>query len=267
MPSPHAPALRTRTGESASPRRWRREAVYFLLAYLVYVTARWVFVGDPAVAQRNASWVWELEVATGMAIEGSVQQAFSSALVSAVLSNVYLAAQLAVLPLAIVWVYRRSPSIYRKFRTTIIATWMISVPIFALFPVAPPRLADLGLADTVSTQAAVVLNGSSTMFYNPFAAVPSLHVGFAFAVGVAVAFAARGLWLKAAALLWGPLVTLTVVATANHYVFDVIVGLVVTLAGFAVWHLHERRVGRAAVGALPWRRSQGPGARTQAAVA
>jgi hypothetical protein len=244
MPALHPLPLRTRTDGSAGHRRWRREAVYFLLAYLVYVTARWVFVGDPAVAQKNASWVWELEAATGTAIEGSVQRAFSSDVVSAVLSNVYLAAQLAVLPLAIVWVYRRSPAIYRKFRTTVIATWMISVPIFALFPVAPPRLAELGLADTVSTQVAVVLNGSSTMFYNPFAAVPSLHVGFAFAVGVAVAFAARTLWLRAVAALWGPLVTLTVVATANHYVFDVVVGLLVTLAGFTVWHLHEHRLER-----------------------
>ena len=232
-------------------RRGRIEAAYFLAAYLVYVAARWIFVGDPATAQRNATWVWELEQATGTAIEVSVQRAFSAPVLSAVLSNVYLAAQLAVLPAAIVWVYRRSQSIYRRFRTTVIATWMISVPIFAMFPVAPPRLADLGLADTVSTQAAVVLNGSSTMFYNPFAAVPSLHVGFAFAVGIAVAVAARRRWVKAVALLWGPVVTLTVVATANHYVFDVLVGLVVTLAGFALWFTYPHRRDRPVVLSAP----------------
>lgn len=224
--------------------------LWFLLAYLVYVTARWLLAGDGAVAQRNAAWVWELELATGTAIEGSVQRAFGSSAMSAVLSNVYLAAQLAVLPLAIVWVYRRSQPVYRRFRTTIIATWMISVPIFALFPVAPPRLAALGLVDTVSNQAAVALTGSSTMFYNPFAAVPSLHVGFAFAVGVAVAVAARRRWVKALGALWGPVVTLTVLATANHYVFDVVTGLAVTLAGFGVWYLHEHRPGRpVAIGA------------------
>lgn len=229
------------------PRRargWRTEAAYFLLAYLVYVTARWVFVGDPAAAQRHASWVWGLERATGTAIEGSVQRTFSSEAASLVLSNVYLAAQLAVLPVAIVWLYRRSQPVYRRFRTTIIATWMISVPIFALFPVAPPRLAALGLADTVSNQAGAVLNGSSTMFYNPFAAVPSLHVGFAFAVGIAVAAAARHVWVKALAALWGPVVTLTVIATANHYVFDVLVGLVVTGAGFAVWSVRAHPLPR-----------------------
>jgi hypothetical protein len=52
---------------------------------------------------------------------------------------------------------------------------MLSVPIFALFPVAPPRLAGLGMEDTVSHQSGVVLTGHSTIFYNPLAAVPS-HV-------------------------------------------------------------------------------------------
>ncbi len=246
----------TRTASPSLPRhrqarRGRVEAGYFLLAYLVYVGARWVFVGDAGTAQRNAAWIWELEQATGTAIEESVQRAFGSPVISAVLSNVYLAAQLAVLPVAIVWVYRRSESVYRRFRTTVIATWMISVPIFALFPVAPPRLADLGLADTVSAQATVVLNGSSTIFYNPFAAVPSLHVGFAFAVGVAVAFAAHRRWVKAVALLWGPVVALTVVATANHYVFDILVGLLVTLAGFALWFVHPQRRHRPVVLTTP----------------
>lgn len=227
-----------------SPRRGRAEAGYFLVTYLVYVTARWVFLGDVDTAQRNATWIWNLELATGTAIEGSVQRAFSSQAASTILSNVYLAAQLAVLPVSIVWLYRRCQPIYRKVRTTIIATWMISVPIFALFPVAPPRLAALGLADPLSGQATSVLSGSSTMFYNQFAAVPSLHVGFAFAIGVAVACAARSRWIKALAALWGPVVTLTVIATANHYVFDVIAGLAVTAAGFGVWHVRERRLER-----------------------
>jgi hypothetical protein len=65
----------------------------------------------------------------------------------------------------------------------VIATWLIAVPIFALFPVAPPRLA--GFVDTVSDQAPVALTGHSTVFYNPYAAVPSLHVGFAFAIAIA----------------------------------------------------------------------------------
>ena len=110
----------------------------------------------------------------------------------------------------------------------------MAVPIFALFPVAPPRLAGIGVADTVSHRAAVALTGHSTIFYNPYAAVPSLHVGLAFAIGIAAHATFRAWWAKALALMWGPLVTVSVIATGNQYVFDVAAGVCVTgLAGAA----------------------------------
>jgi arylamine N-acetyltransferase len=68
-------------------------------------------------------------------------------------SNVYLAAQLVVLPAALVWMYRRSPRVYRGLRDIVIGAWLVAVPMFALFPVAPPRLAGIGVADTVSHRA------------------------------------------------------------------------------------------------------------------
>ena len=109
----------------------------------------------------------------------------------------------------------------------------MAVPIFAVFPVAPPRLAGIGLADTVSHDAAVALTGHSTIFYNPYAAVPSLHVGFAFAVGIAVQVTLRARWARALALTWGPLVTVSVIATGNHYFFDAAAGLLVTGLAYA----------------------------------
>ena len=84
------------------------------------------------------------------------------------------------------------------------------------------------------------LSGHSTIFYNAFAAVPSLHVGFAFAVSLALAAALQARWAKALVLLWGPLVTLAVIATGNHFVFDAVAGLVVTLAGFTAGSLLPR---------------------------
>lgn len=221
--------------------RWRREVELFLAAYLVYTAARWVFAGDLETARAHALWIFDLEEVAGVAVEASVQEAFSTSAASWVLSNVYLAAQLVVLPGALVWLYRRSWSVYRVLRSTVVATWLLSVPIFALFPVAPPRLAGLGLTDTVSQQAAVALTGSSTIFYNPYAAVPSLHVGFAFAIGIAVAAAVRAPWARILVGLWGPVVTLTVVATGNHYVFDVAAGLAVTAAGFALGRYATRK--------------------------
>jgi membrane-associated phospholipid phosphatase len=216
---------------------WRRQLALFGAAYVVYNVARWVFAGDLAPAREHARWIVDLERDAGVAIEGSVQRALDSGVASLLLSNVYLAAQFVVVPGALIWLYRRRPQVYRSLRNTLLATWLIAVPIFALYPVAPPRLADMGIVDTVSEQAGVELTGRSTIFYNQLAAVPSLHVGFAVAVGVAFAVALRWRSAKVLALLWGPLVSLSVVATGNHYLFDIAAGLAVTAAGFAAGRL------------------------------
>jgi membrane-associated phospholipid phosphatase len=217
---------------TAQPMRARSQLLLFLAAYLLYTAGRWVTAGDLDTATDHAQWIMDAEDDLGVGVERSVQDALTGGLVSWLFSNLYLAAQLVVLPGALLWLYRRAPAVYRPLRDTVLATWMLSVPIYALFPVAPPRLADGGMSDTVSSQAAVELTGRSTIFYNELAAVPSLHCGFALAVGIALAVAARRRWAKALALLWGPLVCLIVVATANHYVFDIAAGLAVTVAGY-----------------------------------
>jgi hypothetical protein len=221
---------------------WRTELLLFVAAYCVYNAARWVFAGDLSDAQEHARWIFDLERHLGVAVEGSVQRAFDFSAGAWVLSNLYLLAQLVVVPGVLLWLYRSAPPIYRRLRDTVVATWLIAVPVFALFPVAPPRLAGIGIADTVSQQAGVELTGRSTIFYNQLAAVPSLHVGFAVAVGVAVAAALRRPWAKALALMWGPLVSLSVIATGNHYIFDIAAGLVVTGLGFAVGRLRVPRL-------------------------
>jgi membrane-associated phospholipid phosphatase len=117
-----------------------------------------------------------------------------------------------------------------------------TVPIYALFPVAPPRLAGIGIIDTISDKSETSLNSHvATSFYNPFAAVPSLHVGFAFAVGIALAVVARRWWSRTLALLWGPTVALAVVATGNHFLFDIAAGLLVAAAGFLVGRAASRQ--------------------------
>ena len=160
------------------------------------------------------------------------------------------------------WLYRRSPEVYRGLRHTVLATWLLAIPIYAVFPVAPPRLAEAGIVDTVSRQAGVALTGRSTIFYNPLAAVPSLHVGLAAAIGIALFIVLQAPWAKALALLWGPTVALAVLATGNHYLFDIVAGVLVTVAGFGVAQLSShiararapRRVPRAASASPLWGR-------------
>ena len=83
------------------------------------------------------------------------------------LSHIYLAAQIVVLPGVLVAMYRWAPRIYPRLRDTVIATWMLSLPVYALFPVAPPRLAGLGMTDAVSETSAVALAGHSTLVLQP----------------------------------------------------------------------------------------------------
>jgi membrane-associated phospholipid phosphatase len=142
----------------------------------------------------------------------------------------------------------------------VLATWLIAMPIYALFPVAPPRLAGVGLVDTITQGGGVRLDSAlTTAFYNPLAAVPSLHAGFALAVGVALAAASRRRWLKLLALSWAPIISLAVVATGNHFLFDIAAGVLVTVTGYVTGnavdrHFAGRRPGRRTEsfgGALP----------------
>ncbi|HKH17206.1 MAG TPA: phosphatase PAP2 family protein [Solirubrobacteraceae bacterium] len=213
----------------------RTQIALFLLAYLVYSAARWLMVGDLAAAQDHAAWIVDLEQDLGVATEGSVQEALTGTWMLWLLNHAYIAAQLVVVPGALIFLYRRSRPVYHRLRNTILATWLISVPVYAAFPVAPPRLADMGLVDTISEQTGFAMDSNlTTAFYNELAAVPSLHVGFAVAVGIAVAAAVRNPLVKAAALLWGPAIGLAVVATGNHFVFDIAAGLVASVLGYGV---------------------------------
>jgi hypothetical protein len=213
----------------------RAQLGIFLFAYLLYSAARFVTIGDLSVAQANADWIMDLENTLSLGIESSVQQALTGSVWIWLLNHLYLAAQLVVLPGALIFLWHRSKPMYERLRNTILATWVLSIPIYAAFPVAPPRLADSGLVDTITTQTGLSLDSSlTTSFYNELAAVPSLHVGFAVAVGVALFAALRNPVLRYAALLWGPIIGLAVVATGNHFVFDMIAGVVASVMGYGL---------------------------------
>jgi hypothetical protein len=214
-------------------RRARAQLGIFALAYLLYSAARWLTIGDLSTAREHAGWILDLEHDLGLAVEASVQEALTGTAALWVLNHLYLAAQLVVLPGALIFLYRRSRPLYAQLRNTVLATWLISIPVYAAFPVAPPRLADMGLVDTITAQTGFAMDSSlTTKFYNELAAVPSLHVGFAFAVGIAVAAAVRSPAAKALALLWGPAIGLAVVATGNHFVFDIAAGMVAAALGY-----------------------------------
>lgn len=221
---------------------WLRQALLFLLAYLVYSASRWVMTGDEAGALDHARWIVDLERSLGVAAESSVQQALDGTAVLWLLNHAYILAQVAVVPAALMWLFRRDRPAYRRLRDTVLATWLLALPVFWLFPVAPPRLSDLGISDTITGQTGLALDSKlTTSFYNPLAAVPSLHCGFALAVSLALAGSARRRWVKGLALMWAPAIFLAVVATGNHFVIDIVAGVAVTGLGFGVARALERR--------------------------
>jgi PAP2 superfamily len=221
---------------------WLRQVLLFVAAYLIYGASRWVLTGDEATALEHAHWIVELEATLGVAVEASVQQALEGTALLWLLDHAYLAAQLVVMPAALIWLYRRDKPAYRGLRDTVLATWLLALPVFWLLPVAPPRLAGLGIADTITQQTGLALDSKlTTSFYNPLAAVPSLHCGFALAVSLALAGSARRRWTCALTLAWAPTIFLAVVATGNHFVFDIAAGIAITLLGFGAARLAAGR--------------------------
>jgi len=216
-------------------RRARGQIGIVLLAYLLYSAARWLTVGDRPSAEAHAQWIVDRERDFHVAVEWSVQSALTGTPFLWVLNHLYLAAQLLVVPGALVFLYLRDRQLYERLRNAILATWLLSIPIYAAFPVAPPRLAGVGLVDTITSQTGFALNGKlTTSFYNELAAVPSLHVGFAVAIGIALAGALQNRVAKALALMWGPVVALAVLATGNHYVFDIVAGVAAAALGYGL---------------------------------
>jgi PAP2 superfamily protein len=217
---------------SVTPRAARQIGM-ILLAYALYSAARFVTKGDLTVAQAHAEWILGVERDLGVASEASVQRALTGSPVLWVLNHLYLIAQLVVVPGALIFTYSRSRAVYTRLRDTILATWIVSIPVYALFPVAPPRLAGVGLVDTITAQTGFAMDAKlTTSFYNELAAVPSLHVGFAVAVGIAIAAVVRNPVLKGLALMWGPMIGLAVVATGNHFIFDIAAGLLASVLGY-----------------------------------
>ena len=104
--------------------------------------------------------------------------------------------------------------------------------LYAAYPTAPPRLAGLGIADTVTDHAGINLNSELLgQLYNPIAAVPSLHFGYALIVGVTVALLAPHVVVRALGAVYPLVMLFVIIATGNHFWIDAAVGgLVVAVA-------------------------------------
>ena len=105
-----------------------RQLAIFAGAYLLYSAGRFVAVGDLDVATDNAHAIVDLERSVGADVEGGVQNAFDGSLALWILNHLYLAAQLIVVPGALIWLYRSSSEHYRMLRNWRTSAWSTRSP-------------------------------------------------------------------------------------------------------------------------------------------
>ena len=218
------------------PQRALVEVGALAALYGVYEAARGAGDASLAVARDHTDDIVSLERALHVFGERTVQEwSRGVPYLPALLGVAYMTLHLAVTTLGMRWIYRNRPDAFPQVRTTLIAATALALVGYICFPAAPPRLAGLGFADTVSTHTG--LNLSSNLlgsFYNPFAAVPSLHFGYALLMGVAVATLARRTWVRVLAAIYPALMLFVIVATGNHFFFDAAAGAAVVGLGWSI---------------------------------
>ena len=190
---------------------------------------------DWPLAIANAHHVAHLERALHVEWEGGVQRAFLHLPdVVKTMNWFYLSSHFLVTGVFFVWLYWRSREGFAIFRDGFLLGTAIALVIHWRYPTAPPRLADMGIKDTVQMYSHVNIGEPHhERFSNPVAAVPSLHAGWAIALGAGLMLYART-WLgRIAGLVYPLAVLLTIVVTGNHFVFDAVAGALVMAIGFA----------------------------------
>ena len=201
-----------------------------------YELARKVMEPNWPVAVRHAHDVVSMERFAHIHWEAPIQQAFLGVpdLVRG-LNIYYFVGHFLLTGVFFVWLYHRSKPAYRTFRNGFLAATAIALLIHWRFPTAPPRLADVGLVDTLRHFSGIDIGSpASTSFSNPVAAVPSLHAGFALGVGIGLVLYARPLFWKVVGVIYPITVVLTTIVTGNHFILDAVAGMVVLGLGFAV---------------------------------
>ena len=213
------------------------EVLAIAALYLVSELSRGIARGGAQVAQQHADTVVRIERGAHAFGEPAVQRAAHHVPgLPTLLGYAYVSLHLVVTAGVLVWVYRNHRPHYRTLRNTLFAANALAVVGYWLFPTAPPRLAGVGISDTVSGATSVNLTSRFvSAFYNEYAAVPSMHIGFALIAGVTLVTLARSRAVRIAAALYPLFVLFVIVATGNHFFFDALAGAVVAIvAGAAI---------------------------------
>ena len=214
-------------------------------AFGAYEALRLAMTPNWAQAFTNANRIEYVEQALGFAWEQSLQRAFLALpnLVAA-LNLFYFVGHFLFTAVFFFWLYHHSRDGFRSFRDGFLAATAIAVVIHWLYPTAPPRLAGVGLQDTLLVLSGIDIGSPhSAALSNPVAAVPSLHAAYALGVGIGMIRYAHSHLLRLAGAVYPPLVVLTILVTGNHFVLDAVAGMAVLGVGFWLARGLRRRSG------------------------
>jgi hypothetical protein len=222
----------------------RIEAAGAVLLYALYDCSRGLVRRDRTEALTDARRIASLERTLHLFGETAVQRAAADVpLLVGTLGIAYLTLHLAVTGGVLVWLHTRRPAAYPPARTTLLFASLLALAVFLVFPAAPPRLADIGIRGTIGVAGVSLDHGASGFLYNPYAAVPSMHVAYALVVGWYVMRHGRAPLMRVAGAAYPPFVLLVVVATGNHFFFDAAAGALVAGAAAAASCTNRRTTG------------------------
>ena len=242
---------------SATP-RWRRERLARLLpagartlageaalvaaAGLAYFLIRGAVVDRVAEARAHAGQLMDWERALGFFWEPDLQGwALSSQFLVELLNGAYFWLHMPLIVVVAVFLFRRHRPLYRRTRNAVLLSAALALVIYALWPVAPPRFfPELGFVDTMALYSEGNYQAQELgPFVNPYAALPSLHFGWALLLGLAL-WQVRPTGRRATAVAAVALAAFmglqasAVILTANHYFLDVVAGALVVVVAAAL---------------------------------
>jgi hypothetical protein len=194
-------------------------------ALVVGLFALWQYAGSfalmgPGGALGRARWIWHVERVVRMPSETAVQHVFLPHPLLVQFFNLYYdLLHFPVLIACLIWLFVWHRSSYGWWRTTLVAFTGLSL-LVQLIPLAPPRmLPSTGLVDTGVVYHQSVYSNANGFNADQLSAMPSVHVGWAVLVAIAIISTSRNRWRWLAAL-YPVMTTLAVVVTANHFWLD-----------------------------------------------
>jgi hypothetical protein len=214
------------------------ELALWISVYGLYLLVRGISTAGADEALANARRLIEAERSLGLFHEERLQDALAP--LHPVLSAYYMLGFAPLLVGVLVWLLVRHPAAYRELRIVLLLSLVFASMAYVMLPTAPPRLVPgLGIADTVGLSARGEDGSFSGIRFNPYAAMPSMHVGWSLLIGLFAFRMARARSVQMFFAAHPLLMAIAVTATGNHFFLDSLVGAAVALATLALWRLRH----------------------------